>query len=53
MQGQEGAANTIRLSKFNGKEHDAETGHDHSWFRQYSSVQVRWTSPDPFGRVYL
>jgi len=27
---------------------DAEAELDHTWFRQYSSMQGRWTTPDPF-----
>lgn len=29
-------------------ERDPETQLDHTWFRQYSSAQGRWTTPDPF-----
>ena len=30
-------------------ERDGESGLDHAWFRQYSSPQARWLSPDPAG----
>jgi RHS repeat-associated protein len=29
-------------------ERDRETQLDHTWFRQYSSAQGRWTTPDPY-----
>jgi RHS repeat-associated protein len=29
-------------------ERDAESQLDHTWFRQYSSAQGRWTTPDPY-----
>lgn len=32
--------------KFTGHERDVESGLDHTWFRQYSSAQGRWLSPD-------
>jgi RHS repeat-associated protein len=35
--------------KFTGDERDAETGLDHTDFRQYASPQGRWISPDPAG----
>ena len=33
--------------KFAGMERDAETGNDHTWYRQYASNLGRWLSPDP------
>ncbi len=32
---------------FTGLERDTESNLDHTWFRQYSSAQGRWMSPDP------
>ena len=34
--------------KFTGLEHDDETALDYTWFRQYSSLQGRWMTPDPY-----
>ena len=34
---------------FTGQEHDSESNLEHTWFRQYSSTQGRWMSPDPAG----
>ncbi len=34
---------------FTEQERDAETGLDHFWYRQYSSTEGRWLSPDPAG----
>jgi len=34
---------------FTGDERDAESGLDHTWFRQYSSTEGRWLTPDPLG----
>jgi RHS repeat-associated protein len=34
---------------FTGDERDAETGLDHTQFRQYTSSLARWLSPDPLG----
>jgi len=34
---------------FTGDERDSESGLDHTWFRQYSSAQGRWLTPDPLG----
>src|SRR5213595_1313906 len=34
--------------KFNGKEHDSESGLDHFRARYYSNALGRWSSPDPF-----
>jgi len=28
--------------------HDSESNLEHTWFRQFSSTQGRWTSPDPY-----
>ena len=40
--------------KFTGLEHDDETTMDHTWFRQFSGSQGRWSIPDPFaGSVSL
>jgi RHS repeat-associated protein len=33
-------------------EHDAESGTDHAQFRQYSNIQGRWMSPDPYYGSY-
>lgn len=33
-------------------DHDLETNTDHAKFRQYSNVQGRWMSPDPYGSSY-
>src|SRR5579875_1797648 len=33
-------------------DHDAETDTHHGWFRQYSSAQGRWMSPDPYDGSY-
>jgi RHS repeat-associated protein len=35
--------------KFTGDERDTETNLDHTWFRQYTSAQGRWMTPDPAG----
>jgi len=35
--------------EFTGDERDAESGLDHTWFRQYSSSLGRWMHPDPAG----
>lgn len=37
---------------FTGLEHDGESGLDHATFRQYSSAQGRWISPDPYSGSY-
>ena len=34
---------------FTGDERDAETGLDHTLFRQYQSLEARWLSVDPLG----
>ncbi len=39
----------INTHQFTGDERDAETGLDHTWFRQYSSTLGRWMHPDPAG----
>ncbi len=39
----------ITTHEFTGDERDAETGLDHTWFRQYSSSLGRWMHPDPAG----
>lgn len=33
---------------FTGDEHDSESNLEHAWFRQYSSAQGRWMTPDPW-----
>jgi len=38
--------------KFTGLERDAESGLDHTQFRQYGSVMGRWMSPDPYMGSY-
>lgn len=40
---------TVNNYKFTGLERDGESGLDHAWFRQYSSLLGRWMSPDPAG----
>ena len=37
---------------FGSLDSDAETGTDHAQFRQYSSTQGRWLSPDPYSGSY-
>lgn len=37
---------------FAGLDRDIETGSDHAQFRQYTSTQGRWMSPDPYGGSY-
>jgi len=44
---------TVNHYKFTGLERDAETALDHTWFRQYSSAQGRWLTPDPLGGSVL
>jgi len=39
---------TINHYKFTGDEHDDESNLEHTQFRQLSSVQGRWLSPDPY-----
>jgi len=39
----------ITTHKFTADERDAETGLDHTDFRQYSSAQGRWMTSDPAG----
>src|SRR5262249_18339796 len=34
--------------EFTGDEHDSESNLEHTLFRQYSSAQSRWTTPDPY-----
>lgn len=34
---------------FTGDDHDSESNTEHTWFRQYSSAQGRWLTPDPLG----
>jgi RHS repeat-associated protein len=33
---------------FTGDEHDSESNLEHTMFRQYSSAEGRWTTPDPY-----
>lgn len=37
---------------FAGLDHDSESGTEHAQFRQYSSIQGRWMSPDPYDGSY-
>ncbi len=37
---------------FGQLDHDAESSTEHAQFRQYSSIQGRWMSPDPYGGSY-
>lgn len=37
---------------FAGQDSDTETATDHAQFRQYSSAQGRWLSPDPYAGSY-
>ncbi|WP_263419898.1 RHS repeat domain-containing protein [Terriglobus albidus] len=37
---------------FAGLDHDAESNTDHAMFRQYSPMQGRWLSPDPYDGSY-
>jgi RHS repeat-associated protein len=46
-EGKAGAPGITR--KFTGLEQDAESGQNHTWFRQYSSAMGRWMTPDPAG----
>jgi RHS repeat-associated protein len=39
----------ITTHEFTGDERDAESGLDHTQFRQYSSSMARWMTPDPAG----
>ena len=39
-------------NQFAGQEHDAESDSEHAQFRQYSSTQGRWMSPDPYDGSY-
>ncbi len=38
--------------RYTGLERDGETGLDHATFRQFSSIQGRWLSPDPYMGSY-
>ncbi len=38
--------------QFAGQEKDAESSSEHAQFRQYSSLQGRWMSPDPYDGSY-
>ena len=38
--------------QFAGQEKDAESSSEHAQFRQYSSTQGRWMSPDPYDGGY-
>jgi len=46
--GRQLGCSTIDPFNFTGYEHDAESGLDHAWFRQYASTMGRFTSPDPY-----
>ena len=39
-------------NQFAGQEYDSESGSQHAQFRQYSSTQGRWMSPDPYSGSY-
>ncbi len=39
-------------SQFAGQEYDSESSSQHAQFRQYSSTQGRWMSPDPYVGSY-
>jgi RHS repeat-associated protein len=39
---------TMNTYKFTGDEHDSESNLEHTQFRQLSSVEGRWLSPDPY-----
>jgi len=43
----QGTGHPPTATPFADYERDPETQLDHTWFRQYSSVQGRWTTPDP------
>ncbi len=47
--GEQIAGGSGTTHEFTGDERDAETGLDHTWFRQYSSQLGRWMRPDPAG----
>ena len=47
--GEQVAGGSTTTHKFTGDERDSETNLDHTWFRQYSSTQGRWLTPDPAG----
>jgi RHS repeat-associated protein len=38
--------------QYAGQEHDTESGSEHAQFRQYSSTEGRWMSPDPYMGSY-
>ena len=51
--GQEAQSSTdTNRFRFATLERDAESGLDHAMFRQYSSTQGRWMSPDPYNGSY-
>ncbi len=39
---------TMNTYKFTDDEHDSESNLEHTWFRQLSSTEGRWISPDPY-----
>jgi RHS repeat-associated protein len=39
-------------SQFAGQDYDSESSSQHALFRQYSSTQGRWMSPDPYDGSY-
>lgn len=43
---------TQENDQYAGLEHDAESSSEHATFRQYSSTQGRWMSPDPYNGSY-
>ncbi|HEX2328785.1 MAG TPA: RHS repeat-associated core domain-containing protein [Candidatus Angelobacter sp.] len=36
------------FDRFTDDVHDSETNLEHTWFRQFSTTQGRWTIPDPY-----
>jgi RHS repeat-associated protein len=43
------SSGTASPNHFTGDEHDTESNLEHTSFRQLSTTQGRWTSPDPLG----
>jgi RHS repeat-associated protein len=44
----QGASSDVLTYKFSGDEHDSESNLEHTWFRQLSTTQGRWLTPDPY-----
>jgi RHS repeat-associated protein len=40
------------IDEYAGQDNDSESGTSHAQFRQYSSTQGRWMSPDPYDGSY-